>query len=306
MKDDQNQLNEHNNEKPAPGKQLTEYRMDSGKFPIVGIGASAGGISALEDFFNNMPPDAGVAFVIIMHLDPNNRDMLPEILQRATPMPVIQVTDGMRVEPDRVYVIPPNKEIAIMNGTLLLTEPVKKRGVRMAIDHFLESLAKDQRGNAICIILSGLGSDGTIGLKMVMENFGMVIVQDPNTAEFTSMPESAIKPEFVDYILPPAKMPRHLLNYIRFSGKPAHQRTFRRYQTHAGFTKDLLPDPVANRPRFFALQTQHGFPAHRAAHEQPPDTAAEPVFALPAGKPDGSRDPFQRIAHWRNQVFPRF
>ncbi len=203
------------------------------KFPVVGIGCSAGGIGALEVFFRNLPPDTGMAFVVITHLDPAKKGMLPEVLQRFSKMPVQEITDGLRLKPNNIYVIPPNKDVSVMHGNLFLLEPVVQRGLRLPIDHFFESLAKDQRGNAISIILSGMGSDGTTGLKMIMENFGMVMVQDPESAEFDSMPLSAIHTEFVDYILAPEAMPEHLINYVQqptlkknrevaTHGKPAH------------------------------------------------------------------------------------
>jgi two-component system CheB/CheR fusion protein len=191
------------------------------KFPIVGIGASAGGLVALESFFRNVPADSGLAYVVVTHLDPNQKDMMAEIIQRFTGMQVLQITDGIKVEPNKVYIIPPNNDLTILQGTLLLLEPVKKKGLRMPIDIFFQSLAKDQRENAICIILSGMGSDGTIGLKMIMENFGMVMVQDPVTAEFDAMPQSAIQTDFVDYILPPQEMPARLLAYVN---QPVNKR----------------------------------------------------------------------------------
>jgi two-component system CheB/CheR fusion protein len=201
-----------------PGKlakfNLTEVKRVGIKFPVVGLGCSAGGVGALETFFRNMPDNTGIAFVVVTHLDPNKKAMMAEVLQRFTRMDVLEITDGIRLKPNTVFVIPPNKDISLLQGNLLLLEPVELRGLRLPIDHFFESLAKDQRSNAICIIFSGMGSDGSTGLKMIMENFGMVMVQDPKTAEFDSMPLNAIKTEFVDYILPPEDMPGQLVNYI--------------------------------------------------------------------------------------------
>lgn len=203
------------------------------KIPVVALGSSAGGLEALERFFRNMPPDTGIAFVVITHLDPDREDMLPEVLQRFTNMKVLEIADGAPLRPNTIYVIPPNTDVSLVQGKLLLLKPTEERAVRRPIDHFFESLAKDQRNNAICVVLSGMGADGSTGLKMVMENFGMVMVQDPDTAEFDSMPNAAIATEFVDFILPPEEMPGHILNYINHpllkkprilnaQAKPAH------------------------------------------------------------------------------------
>jgi two-component system CheB/CheR fusion protein len=140
---------------------------------------------------------------------------LQQVLQRFTSVPVLEVTDGMRVRPNHVYVIPPGKDMSLLHGTLHLFEPTQPAGRRLPIDHFLQSLAKDARDRAVCVILSGMGSDGSIGLKMVMENFGMVMVQDPETADYDGMPRAAIATEFVDFVLPPADMVPQLLDYVQ-------------------------------------------------------------------------------------------
>ncbi|QNH63745.1 chemotaxis protein CheB [Hymenobacter sediminicola] len=203
--------------KHAAGTEITRRRHPGGpadQFYIVGIGASAGGIEALEQFFRNVPPSPGVAFVVVMHLAPSPDGHLPVVLQNFTSLPVLQAHDGLKVRPNEVYVIPPDRDMSLLHGTLLLLPPAKPRGQRLPIDHFFQSLANDARERAICIILSGLGNDGTIGLKMVMENFGMVMVQDPKTAAFNSMPRSAIATEFVDFVLPPSQLPAKLLEYV--------------------------------------------------------------------------------------------
>ncbi|QHJ08975.1 CheR family methyltransferase [Hymenobacter busanensis] len=185
------------------------------RHPVVALCASAGGLEALERFFQYMPPDSGLAFVVVMHLDPDGKDMLPDVLARFTPMPVQRAEDGLKVKPNHVYCIPPDRDMSILHGTLLLLPPTQPRGRRMPIDYFLQSLAKDSRERAVCIIFSGAGSDGTIGLKMVMENFGMVMVQEPDSAAFDSMPRSALNTEFVDQVLLPEQMPAVLLDYVR-------------------------------------------------------------------------------------------
>lgn len=183
-------------------------------FPIVGIGSSAGGLEALEAFLENMPPETGMGFVLVPHLAPHHKSIMPELLRKYTKMPVSHIEDGMRVEPNQVYVIPPNRDIVIMNGALQLLEPETQRGVRHPIDYFFRSLAQDQGEHAICIVLSGTGTEGTLGLKDIKGEGGLVIVQEPESASYDGMPRSAITTGMVDIVLPPAKMPEHLMNYV--------------------------------------------------------------------------------------------
>ncbi len=154
------------------------------KFPIVGIGASAGGLEALEQFLSNVPENSGMAYVVIQHLDPTQKGMLPELLQRITRMKVFQVKDRMAVKPNCVYVIPPNKSMSILKGVLYLFEPMEARGLRLPIDFFLRSLADDRHERSIGVILSGMGSDGSSGLRAIKEKNGIVMVQEPSTAKY--------------------------------------------------------------------------------------------------------------------------
>ena len=184
-------------------------------FPIAALGASAGGLEAFETFFNVMPSDSGIAFVVIAHLDPTHVSLLPELIQRHTKMPVIPIKDGMTVEPNHVYVIPPNKQLTLLNGTLLLLELPQPRALNLPIDFFFRSLAKDQGSGAICIILSGTGSDGTQGLKEIKGCAGMVMVQDEASAKYDGMPRSAIATGLADFVLAPDLMPEQLIKYTR-------------------------------------------------------------------------------------------
>jgi two-component system CheB/CheR fusion protein len=143
-------------------------------FPIVGIGASAGGLEAYEQLFTNMPPDTGMAFVLVQHLDPTHKSILGELVQRYTRMKVRRVEDGMRVEPNCVYIIPPDRDMAILPETLHLIEPVAPRGLRAPIDAFFRSLAKDQQERAICTVLSGTSSEGTWGRRRHGDGAGPV------------------------------------------------------------------------------------------------------------------------------------
>lgn len=186
-------------------------------FTIVGIGASAGALKACQGFFTNLPPDSGAAFVVVIHLDPNHSSIFVELLQKYTQMRVLQAENGMTVEPNCVYVIPPNADISMQHGSLQLQKLSRPRGVHMAIDLFLRSLAEDQGENAVCIILSGTGTDGTLGLRAVKVGLGMVMVQDPKTAEYDGMPRSAVDTGLADYVLPVEEMPAQLLAYMNGS-----------------------------------------------------------------------------------------
>ncbi|MDP3699899.1 MAG: chemotaxis protein CheB [Hylemonella sp.] len=185
-------------------------------FPIVGIGASAGGLAAFEAFFSGMPADIdpGMAFVLVQHLAPDHESLLPDLIQRYTRMQVFLVVDGMAVQPNCAYVIPPNHDMAFINGTLQLLTPSAPRGQRLPIDYFFSSLAQDQGERAIAIVLSGTGSDGTLGLRAIKDGGGMVMAQSPDTTEFDGMPRSAIDTGLVDYQLPPAQMPAKLMAYV--------------------------------------------------------------------------------------------
>ena len=184
-------------------------------FPIIGIGTSAGGLEALEHFLRHVPRDSGLAFVIVQHLDPTRKGIMPELLQRATGMKVIQVRDHTLVQMNCVYVIPPNKDMSILHGVLHLLEPASPRGLRLPIDFFLRSLAQDQHERSIGVILSGMGSDGTLGLRSIKEKGGMVLVQDPATAKFDGMPRSAIDSGLADIIAPVDDLPGRILNYLQ-------------------------------------------------------------------------------------------
>jgi len=184
-------------------------------FPIVGVGASAGGLEALEQFLRGVPPDSGMAFVVIQHLDPTHQGLLPELLQRASGMTVYQVKDRMRVRPNCVYVIPPNRDMSILHGVLHLFEPVAPRGLRLPIDFFLRSLAEDRQQHSIGVILSGMGSDGTAGLRAIKEKAGLGLAQEPASAKFDSMPRSAIDAGLADLVAPAQELPGKIVEYLR-------------------------------------------------------------------------------------------
>ena len=182
---------------------------------IVGIGASAGGLKAFEGFFASMPAASGAGFVLIPHLDPNHVSMLPELLKNYTEMAIVQAAQGMRVEPNRIHVIPPNNSMTIADGVLQLQVLKEPRGLRLPIDVFFTSLAGDRGARAVGIILSGNGRDGTLGLAAIKARSGMAMAQEPATAEYDGMPRSAIESQSVDYVLPPEKLARQLMDYLQ-------------------------------------------------------------------------------------------
>ncbi len=184
-------------------------------FPVVGIGASAGGLEALQEFFKNMPADPGVAFVIVQHLSPDYKSLMDELLARYTKMTIHRVDDGMQVEENHIYLIPPRMNMTIFHGKLLLSQQSPGRSLNLPIDIFFRSLAKDQEKNAIGIILSGTGSDGTLGIRAIKELGGIAMVQDDQSAKFDGMPRSSISTGMVDLIMPPAKLADELVNYVK-------------------------------------------------------------------------------------------
>ncbi len=180
-------------------------------FLIVGIGASAGGLEALVEFFSNIPYDTKIAFVVIQHLDPSHKSVMPEILRKHTGMKIYVAEDGMKIAPGCIYIKPPDKDVTIINQTLLLIERVKSYGERLPIDYFFRSLSEAQEEKAVCIILSGTGSDGTLGLKEIKSRSGIAMVQEEKQAVHDGMPRSAINTGLVDYVLPVEKIAVELI-----------------------------------------------------------------------------------------------
>lgn len=208
--------------KTSPTKRTSSPQKKNGKtsskragFPIVGIGASAGGLETLEAFFSKMPSEANMAFVIIQHLSPNFKSIMASLLAKHTQMTVREIEDGTTLAPNCVYLNPPNKNVAVFNRTLHLMAPVKSGAINMPIDFFFRSLSEDQKEKAIGIIVSGTASDGTLGIKAIKGEGGMVMAQDPDTAKYDGMPRSAIGTGLVDFILPVERMPKTLIGYVK-------------------------------------------------------------------------------------------
>ena len=181
----------------------------------VALGASAGGLEAIESYFTHMPPDSGMSFIVVQHLSPDYKSLMVELLSKKTAMPVHRAEDGMLVEPNHIYLIPPKKNLTIFHGKLLLSEQEHHKGINLPIDVFLKSLAEDQGEKAVAVILSGTGSDGTRGVRVIKEYGGMVMVQDEESAKFDGMPRAAVSTGLADFVLSPEKMPRQLLAFAQ-------------------------------------------------------------------------------------------
>ena len=240
---------------PRPARSSSQVPLSGidDKLGVVALCGSAGSFEAFKQFFAYLPPQPGLVFVVVMHLASSQLGAPVQVLQNFTELPVIEASDGLRVRPDTVYVIPPDHDLSLLHGALFLLPPTQPPARRLPIDFFLQTLAKDVGERAACIIFSGLGSDGSLGLKLIMENFGMVMVQEPATALFDSMPRAALATEFVDFVLPPDQMPGQLLSYMK---RPTLARSLRE-----------MPDNAASKPehalqKIFLLirqQTGHDF-----------------------------------------------
>ncbi len=226
--------------------------------PVVGMGASAGGLEALQKFFNHMAPDSGVAFVIVQHLDPRHPTLMPELLGKTTRMSVEQVRDETPVQADHVYVIPPNASLTIEGGILRVRPPEGPQGLRMSIDRLFESLAQDQGHRAICLLFSGTGTDGTVGLRSVKEHGGMAMAQSPESAKHDSILRSAIGTGMVDYVLPPEEMPDRLVRYV------AHLRELHEEAARGALFERSSAD-LASICALLRRKTGHDFSSYKTA-----------------------------------------
>jgi chemotaxis methyl-accepting protein methylase len=189
-------------------------------FLVVGLGASAGGINAFREFFAHVPPQSGMAYVVILHLSPEHESHLAEVLQSATEMPVTQVRAAVKIEPDQVYVIPPNMSLAMNDGHLALSEFKRIEQRRAPVDIFFRTLADSKHERAVSVVLSGTGADGSMGMKHVKEMGGICIVQEPREAEYNDMPRHSLATGLVDYVLPVAEMPQAIIAYRNRLGQP--------------------------------------------------------------------------------------
>ena len=242
---------------PEPTSAVTPISVVKSGFPIVGIGASAGGLAAFEAFFSAMPTDIdpGMAFILVQHLAPDHKSILVDLIRRFTSMQVFEVEDGMEVHPGCTYIIPPGCDMAFLNGTLQLLDPSAPRGQRLPIDFFFRSLAQDQHERAIGIILSGTGSDGALGVRAIKGEGGMVMAQSPTSTEYDGMPRSAIATGLVDYELSPADMPAQLLAFAaRAQGIPNQLGTASTFEDESVIKKIFI---------LLRAQTGHDFSLYK-------------------------------------------
>ena len=219
-------------------------------FPVVGIGASAGGLEAFTELLEHLPADTGMAFVFAQHLDPRHKSNLAQILSRSTPMPIREATDGMRLEPNQIYVMPPDRDMAVFHGALSLMPRPESKARHLAIDYFLHSLVEDQDGNAIGVILSGTASDGAQGLRAIKAAGGITIVQNLESARHDGMPRSAIATGEVDFVLAPKDIAAELARIGR------HPRVDRGRLSEAG--EDMAKAPDGLQKIFVLLRAATG------------------------------------------------
>jgi two-component system CheB/CheR fusion protein len=228
---------------------------DSNDFAIVGIGASAGGLDACRNFLDALPADCGMAFILVQHLDPTHESMLVDLLAGHTSMTVLQVTDGMPIKRNHLYIIPPGTYLSVERGALHLSQPHARHGARLPFDFLLNSLAADCGTRAICMILSGTGADGSVGLKAVREKGGLVVAQDPEEASYEGMPRNAILTGSVDQVLPVGKMPDALGKY---SPRSAAKRPRDRLDSQDE-ARDRLPEII----NLLLTNTDHNFTLYK-------------------------------------------
>ncbi len=253
MNNERKQAKERRSSK-TPSDARPPDETNGGPGYVVAIGGSAGGLEAFERFFAGIPPNTGMAFVVIQHLDPTHKALMAELLQRSTTMPVKEIEDGMSVEPDHIYVIAPNTDLSISDGRLHLSEPAQAHGQRLPIDSFFQSLAVERGDKSIAVIVSGMGTDGTLGLKAIKEVSGIVLVQSPDSAKFDGMPRSAIGTGQVDYVASIDDLPKELIAYVN----------------HTPRMRDEISEGVDQRPsalqkilRLLTTRTGHDFSLYK-------------------------------------------
>ena len=276
---------------------------DDPQFPIVGIGASAGGLDAFRKLLGGMPADSGMAFVLVPHLDPTHESLMADLLARSTTMPVVEAGEDMPVEVGRVYVLPPNKYMTIGGGRLHLTGPVERRGLPTSIDLFLRSLADDRGEQAIGVILSGTGSHGTLGVKAIKAGGGMAMVQDPRTAEYDGMPRSAITTGLADYILPPEQMPQALIRYVEHFSAAGDRAAEAADEADMAQILDLFRN--CGQARLPLLPEEDAPPQSEKAHGPPPHRPDPRIPRLPARPPRGGHPARQGLPDQRDELLPR-
>ena len=269
-------------------------------FPVVAIGASAGGLDACRMVLDALPSDAGFALILVQHLDPTHASMLVELLGAHTSMKACQATDGMPIERDHLYVIPPGAYLSVKAGALRLTQPRERHGARLPFDFLLNAVAEEFGRRAIAVILSGTGADGSSGLKAVKKHGGLVIAQDPEEAGYDGMPRSAILTGAVDLVLPAAKIPQAILDSVGRAQPP-----------EGGLAPEPEPDWLARIIELLRTNTAHDFRLYKSGtlqrQDRTPDGARNrrhgPLSANIARRPQKARSAGQGPAHQRTRFF---
>ena len=279
---------------------MPDRRRRRGSFPIVGIGASAGGLEAIGQVLKHLVADQ-MAFVVIQHLAPQYESSLTELLSRSTRLRVVTATDGLKIEPGRVYVIPPNADLAILHGVLHLMTP--GAGVHLPIDFFFRSLAQDQGALGIGIVLSGTGTDGTYGLKAIKDAGGITMVQDPATAKYDGMPRSALDSGNADYCLTTEAIAAEL-NRINAHPYLARAR-IAEHRLARDHGQAVRAAALRVRHRLQLLQAEHHRAAGRAAHGAAEDRQARRLRQVSPRPPRGAPRALSRHSHQRHQLLPR-
>jgi chemotaxis response regulator CheB len=272
-------------------------------FPIVGIGASAGGLEAIEQFLKNVSPDSGMAYVIIQHLDPTHESIMPELLRRFTGLSVLQAEDSTPVKPDCVYTIPPHKDISILGGVLHLFDFASPRGLRMPIDFFFRSLAEDRAESAVGVILSGTGTDGSLGLAAIKGKEGIVLVQEPSSAKFDGMPRSAIATGLADMVAPAGELPGRITEYRRRMALFVIPDRLIEPESQSAMDKILILLRLRTGSDFslYKMSTLHRRVERRMGIQ---DRINFILPTLRAGESSGARHPLQGAPHRRHDLLP--
>lgn len=243
------------NNADSESSSLPKHGPKALEFPVVGIGASAGGLEAFKSFFTAMPPDSGMAFVLVQHLDPTHESMMTELLAKQTEMAVQEIVDNTVIQPNTVYMIPPNKYLSVRERRLRLSDPIERRGMRLPIDFFFRSMAEEFGDRAICIVLSGTGSDGTLGCRAVKGEGGMLLVQTPASAQYDGMPQNAIRSGLVDFVLPTEAMPKALLSIVH------HEQWIATADSEP--QPDAKPDDLQSILSLLRARTNHDFRCYK-------------------------------------------
>ncbi len=277
-----------------------------GEFLVAAVGASAGGVEAFTELLTNLPPDTGMAFVLIQHLDPKHESLLSALLAKKSTMPVVEVRKGMKLEPNHVYVIPPNATMTISDHSLQLEKRIETGGTPMPVDLFMRSLAEQQGNRAIGIILSGLGSDGTLGMAEIQAQGGVTFAQDEGSAKYDSMPRSVIDAGSADYVLPPKSIARELVRIARhpYTAHPKSESYRRPGSAGKWARKHISAIAARHRTRFHALPAKYDFAADSKTDGRPQDRQPRSVRAVSAGESARNQSPLSGHADQRHQLLP--